>query len=176
MSPDVYESVNRTWPKEIPPCTRIEAQRAAERLGKAFKTPWRARRVRRCWIALKPETTANRGWWRLVHDISHLTWDERRLRLPIGGTRPHGGFHAALEREMAEYVVSHGWLDGKLKPRPPKPKAKPDPTARRAGRLALAEGILATWERKAKLAQTKVKRWRRIVAARARAAAPRQAT
>lgn len=105
-----------------------------------------------------------------VYDISHLTWDERRRRLP-SGTRPHGGFHAALEREMAEYVVRHGWLDGKLKSKPPKPKAPPDPAAVRADRLAAARATLAAWERKLKLATTKVKRWRRIVGARGRARA-----
>jgi len=168
---NVYDSVNKVWPASIPPITRVEAERAAKRLGKAFNTPWRARRVRRCWIDPTGKRPLTRGWWRLVHDISHYTWDERRLRLPIGGTRPHGGFHAALEREMAEYVVRHGWLDGKLKSKPPKPKAPPDPVAVRADRLAAARATLAAWERKLKLATTKVKRWRRIVGARERARA-----
>jgi hypothetical protein len=169
MTPNIYDSVNKIWPKEIPPCTRIEAQRGAQRLVTAFiGASYGAPRVRRCWIALSPPYgTLSRGWRRLVHDVSHRAWSAQHR-----GQRPHSGFHAALEREMAEYVVSHGWLDGKLKPTP---TAKPTRQERRASRLAGAEAKLAAWERRVKLATGKVRRWRRRVQAlRRETTAPRQ--
>ena len=71
--------------------------------------------------------------------------------------RLHTRHHADLEYDLIRYVVDKGWLDGKLR-RPPKPK--PTAADKRAARLVVAEKHLATWERKAKLAATKVKKWK----------------
>jgi hypothetical protein len=175
MSPDIYASVDKAWPATIPPITRIEAARAAARLAKAFKGSWRPPApARRCWIALSPPyDSLDRGWRRLVHDVSHILFEQQHRRARRAGTiRPHGGFHAALEREMAEYVVSHGWLDGTLRPKPPVRPTPPSPAEARAAKLAAARLRLATWERKRKLAEGKVRKLTRSVRALERRAPP----
>jgi hypothetical protein len=158
MTPNVYASVNRDWPATIPPITRIEAERAAKRIVKRFGAPPRLARVRRCWISLDPARSSDlsRGWRRLVHDLSHLLY---RANFP--GARPHGGFHAGWERDVRDYVLARGWLDGTLKLTPAvKKKGKPSP----ADKLAAAEAKLIAWERREKRAATKVKKYKRMVA------------
>lgn len=152
---NVYEQVNTKWPKEVPPLTRGEATKAAHRLVKRFRGPLRAREVRRCWVTARPGLT-NKGWWRLVHDISHMTFERLHPQ-----TRPHSGFHAHLEREMVEYVIARGWLDGTLKP---KVRGKLTPEQRREGKLIRARSMVTKWERRSKLSTTKLKVWRRRVA------------
>lgn len=156
---DVYAPVNTGWPAgpaPLPPVTREEATRAAARLVKHFKGPRHAARVRRVWITRDSYSGLQRGWRRLVHDVSHRVYDAQRSRL----LRPHGGIHAHLEREMVEYVVTKGWLTGTLRSKPAVPLSTDQ---RRAKELKGAREAIVTWQRKQKLAGTKIKVWQKRV-------------
>jgi hypothetical protein len=102
------------------------------------------------WISTKPTTGHHKGWGRLIHDVSHIVFARRHPSF-----RPHDGGHAALEREVAEYVVAKGWLE-------PKP-AKPEPD-QRSIRYARVCERLKKWESKAKRAETAIKKLRRAKA------------
>ncbi len=65
--------------------------------------------------------------------------------------------HAELELQMVLYVIEHDWLFGKLKTK----EREMTETERRDDELEHARRMLATWERRAKLAATKVKLWKR---------------
>jgi hypothetical protein len=68
--------------------------------------------------------------------------------------------HSHYETEVAKYVVEKGWLEGKLRPRPPKnrePKAKPTS----ADKLAAVEASIKRWQTKAKRAATALKKLER---------------
>ncbi len=150
------------WPAEIPYITRTEAKRAETRLYKKFgrldngrkKTRYSFRFRGKAWVCLSGDPgTRDRGWRCLVHDISH---DLHHWRYPR--KTPHGSFHAAIERELIDYVVNKtSWLQGGLRP---KTKAKPTIMDRREQRLAAARDMVAKWERKHKLATTKLKLYR----------------
>lgn len=152
---DPYEVCNSLWPDIIPAISRIEAERAARRLWTHFVggyVPSYVRNARRCWISPKPLTNVVRnrekGWHRLVHDVSHYA-HSRQSR-----SKTHGGWHAEREIAMVKYVLAQGWLDGKLKPKT-KPKAKPPIQAERH------QAILARikrWETKRKRAETALKK------------------
>lgn len=156
MSP--YDAVNAAWPEQIPPITREEARRASTKLFAHFGG--RNRPVRKCWIVLsdRPNRTndLSRGWRRLVHDVSHYVWDDRKSKL----FKDHGGLHATLELEMVHYVLEKGWLTGAL--RIPE-KARPDLATRREARLLHARSMLTEWTRTLARAERKVKEWRSIV-------------
>lgn len=154
MADDYYGEVNGAWPAgPLPAITREEARRASRRLAKHFKGS--RRRVRRCWISLKPTTSSNKGWHRLVHDMSHYIFREQNWN-----AKSHGGYHAKYEKQMIEYVVSRGWLDGRLKT---KPAAKLAPDVRVQKRLEHARTMLEAKLREIKLATTLAKKWRRRV-------------
>lgn len=156
MAHDVYAPVNAIWPTTLPAITREEARRAAKRLMRHFAkrdTAW----LRRCWIALDPARASglDRGWRRLVHDVSHRVYSLHRARGTGKLPRIHGGFHANLERDMAAYVLAQGWLDGRL---------KPAPTAKRIltpnDKLAKIQAAIRRWESKRKRAETALKKLR----------------
>lgn len=158
-----YDDVNATWPETLPPITRSEASRACRRLAVHFDgreatrgAIYRYTRTpRRCWISTKPlPRGVDRGWWRLVHDVSHLVFRRQNRHTVRGG---HGGWHAELERKMVEHVLANGWLDGRLKTVKAPPLTVEE---KRAARRAHAEQMLATWERRAKRATNKVRLWR----------------
>ncbi len=153
---DNYAATNQAWPATLPPITRHEARRAARKLMRHFakrETAW----LRRCWISTRPlQRETPRGWWRLVHDVSHRVFRLTNRNI----ARSHGGWHAELELEMVRYVIEHGWLEGKLKPAERK-RVPMSETERRDHRLEHARRMLAKWERKAKLSATKVKLWTR---------------
>lgn len=162
-----YERVNGAWPETVPPLTGPEAERAARRLYHR----WRKKR----WTGPLTLTSGNRytwfrggvfyvnpdrGWQGLVHDLSHYFFSES----PEGmGRKPHDFRHAHYEREMIEYIVNHGWLDGKLKPKVKPPAPKPDAVTRRAERLAHAKTKLAAWEAKQRRALTHIRKWKRRI-------------
>lgn len=151
MTADLYTTINTGWPPEIPILTRVEAERATRRLLKKFGPP-KGYRVRRCWISNeKTRGWVDRGWRRLVHDLSHIV-HARRKSFAI---RDHGGIHAALEREMLDYVLAHGWLTGKLRP-VVRPKARPSAEAK----LATIEAAIKRWATKKKRAETALKKLR----------------
>jgi hypothetical protein len=178
LSARAYVGVNSTWPNPLPLLSRAEAALAASALWRAFATvqsaapydrhgmkrapnpqawrSWSAKTVhiRTNWTTRQVDKAqTNRGGWRaLVHDMAHRV---HGWRYPV--KRPHDPLHEALEEQMARYVISHGWLDGKLKPAP---KAKRSPADLVAQRRAKLDEDIARWTRKAKLAQTKLKKLR----------------
>lgn len=159
-----YETSNEGWPETMPPITREEAERAALRLARHFKFSFR--RVRRCWIAAKPPYhRLNRGWRRLVHDLSHTRFEQLYPR-----KRAHDPLHARYEAEMVSYVLASGWLDGTLRP---KPKAKPAPKDADAVKLTRTIAAIKRWrtkERRAKTALAKLEKRRKYYEKKATAA------
>lgn len=149
-----YESVNNGWGRHtLPAITREEAGRAAKKLMRHFahrKSSW----LRRCWISTKPTTGHHRGWARLTHDISHRAYRlEYRAAAPKDG---HSRTHAAIELAVVRHVVASGWLDGSLKPKARAWKSKPTV----ADRVVKTQAAIARWERKAKTAETYLKKYR----------------
>lgn len=150
-----YAAANALWPAEIPPITRIEAERAVRRLYAHFVGRRRRKtiRVRRVWIALKAPTNGlSRGWRRLVHDISH-----RVFSMKNPGATDHGGYHARFEAEMIRYVLAQGWLSGSLRPKVVaiEPPSVAEKTEKRIERVQAA---IARWETKRKRAETALKK------------------
>ena len=156
-----YASVNGAWPEgNLPVPTGPEAISAVRRLYRmAMKKPWSGkvkltsgRRYtwpRRGTYFINPAGHHFGGWKDIVHDVSHYC--HRRLH-PT--KRPHDFRHLLLEREMVTYVVSQGWLDGKLR-RPETAKPKADPQQERYQRiLARIKG----WQSKEKRAATALKK------------------
>jgi len=167
-----YGQVNRMWPDEIPPITKEEAFKAYKLLTRKFgsKKVWSEyynkwetkklsigrRRPRRCWICLSGNCNLlDRGWRRLVHDISHRVYD---FRFPQS-SRDHNIAQAKIEQEMAQYVIGSGWLEGKLKAKP-KEKHKEDVVLLRFSRMLKREKV---WERKLKLATSHLKKVKREI-------------
>lgn len=168
-----YDPIGRVLPPMTPPITRAEAQRAAAKIykhfGKAefrsanFDQPIKYTRAvaRRCWASTKPTPGADpdKGWPRLIHDVSHHIFGRRHPRF-----RPHDGGHATLEREIAEYVVTQGWL---CEGSPLRPKAAPKLCRAhlQAARLARIEAAIQRWgakQRRAENALRKLKRQHRV--------------
>jgi hypothetical protein len=118
------------WPATIPALSDGEAKRAARLLWKRFY--WRrmyeeqGRPVRKqhqpLTVLINPklkyarqrsfqiEVNSAMGWRSMIHSLSHRF--HHRLRPK---DKPHSDSHRHLEREMIDYVVGSGWLDGKLK-------------------------------------------------------------
>ena len=146
------------WPDQLPFVTRIEAERAERKLYAKFGALDNGRKRTKCsygfgartWVCLSGDTNSlNRGWRRLVHDISH---DIHGWRYP--NKTPHGSFHSTIERELIDYVVTQtDWLNGGLRP---KARTKPTVLDKRAQRLAKTQKKVALWTRKLKLAKTKL--------------------
>jgi hypothetical protein len=120
---------------------------------------------RTCWASTKPTQGHDKGWGRLIHDLSHIIHEYRHPK-----ERPHGPLHSGIEREVQQYVEAHGWLA-------PQPESvKPTLTERRADRLASIEQRIARWERKHKRATralAKLTRQRRAIERAAQAVAGR---
>lgn len=145
-----YDAVNTSWDRStLPAITRDEAGRAARKLMRHFahrKSRW----CRRVWISRKETTGHHKGWGRLAHDVSHRVYQyEYRAAMLPGG---HSRTHAAIELSVIRYICDQGWLDGKLKPAP---KKKP-----LVDRVAKTQVAIERWERKAKIAETYLKKYR----------------
>lgn len=155
-----YATVNGSWPEgKLPPLTGPEAITAVKLLFRfAMKrplrrtTPFKLTSGNRWTSIYYGRINPERGWHDLVHAVSHFC--HRRL---YPGVKPHDdlGRHAFLEREMIDYVVKAGWLDGKLKP---EPKAAADVRTIRYQRTL--DG-LARWQSKLKRATTALAKLRR---------------
>lgn len=160
-----YERTESTWPEVLPPLSGEEAIRAARKLyrfvrGKKLPTPCvetHGRRYSGFGIQRSLGTfgeprrrvllvNAERGWKNLVHELSHQ----------FGGA--HSKEHARLEARMIREVLKRGWLDGRLKSEP-----APEPTAgdRDMKRLEQIDAGIQRWERKAKRAETALRKLRR---------------
>lgn len=155
-----YTNVNELWKATpTPAITAIEAGRAARRLFRKFgrKTGYPRQRsdaklrypARRVWISTIPlHWNLNRGWARLVHDVSHDIHRARYGRM----LKPHNPLHAVLELEIAEFVVASGWLTGALRP------AEKPAAATRAVKLAKVDAAIKRWDSKLRRAQTALKK------------------
>lgn len=176
MNDPRYVSVALALPWTLPAVTRAEGARAAQLLIKHFgkivdgsahmRRPARLwwTKGRRVWISTKPTEAGNhdKGWGRLIHDISHSIHDQRSPKL-----RPHHSSHSRLEVEIAAYVVAKGWLDGALSP---KVKATPTKDEARALKLTRVEASIVRWTAKHKRAATALKKLTRQRTALLRAA------
>lgn len=157
-----YATVNASWPEVMPVPTGPEAITAVKRLYRfAMGKPWKGKVQltsgrRHTWprygiyyVNPNREGWSFSGWKDIVHAVSHYC--HRRL---YPGKRPHDHRHEWLEKEMINYVVSHGWLDGKLKrAKPEAPKS--DPKQIRYQRIC---NRIATWERKERRAKTALRK------------------
>jgi hypothetical protein len=159
-----YHAVNSQWPAAVPELTGPEAIAAAKRLYRfAMKRSFKGKFQlvsgnRYTWIwsgkfLVNPKYTgrgAVNGRHDLVHFISHLC--SSRLH---PNAKSHGPQHHFLEKEMVEYVIRSGWLEGKLK----RPKrAKASPVTIRAGRI---EAGIKRWTAKLRRAETALRKLRR---------------
>lgn len=170
-----YVPVGEMWRAVIcPPLTMVEALRAARRLTRHFgavhfgaphqlapaRLPTRARR---CWASTRADVVLDKGWQRLVHDVSHDVFQHRHPSL-----KPHHPTHARIEREMVAYVIERGWLGGTLAPKAPRALSLEE---RRAEKRASVEARLARWQTREKRARTAVRKLRATLKRMARAAA-----
>jgi len=120
-------------------------------------------RARTCWASTKPTTGHGKGWGRMIHDASHYVFEKRHP-----SARPHDGGHSRLEREMADYVATVGWIErAEAIKRAAKVKhGRPS----YAERIEHTRALMARWERKAKRAGTALRKLKRRIRALERAA------
>lgn len=163
-----YHAVNSQWPDVMPELTGPEAVAAAKRLYRfTMKKPWRGKwKVvsgnRYTWtyqgvFCVNPKYTgrgAVNGWHDLVHFMSHYCHNRLWPR-----HKPHGPNHSHIEKEMVRYVLEHGWLDGRLRPKVREKAAKADP-ATKVARLDAAAKRWTTKLRRATTALRKIARQR----------------
>lgn len=151
-----YDVVNATWPPNLPPLSHGEAVLAARRLyrfgfslfdikrnfkgkvhvGSGNRYNWVARGV----LTVNP----SRGWHHLVHDLSHYVHGRATSE------RAHRDGHAWVEKQMIEYVLRSGWLDGKLK----RPELVKQPANRKLKNFQRVCERLKKWESRLRRAQT----------------------
>lgn len=185
---DYYKNhVNNRWPQEasMRDMTAEEAVRAAKRLYRyILKRPWKGPvKVVKATVRGRYHTWIHRGvlrvvplngWRDLVHDLSHYCYG--RLH---PGAKPHDRPHGAMEARMIDYVVQHGWLAGKLRPKPklvalPVGAVLVDAKANaRAYKRARAEAAVERWQSKLKRAERALRKARRRLAYYSRSGAPR---
>ena len=175
-----YGQVNRMFPKQLPILEKDEAERAYKKLIAKFGTKkvwseyysgqwitkkmkvrqtrkrgtktWKTR-VRKCWLSLNGDTnTLYKGWRRLVHDVSHYVHD---FRFPNSSN--HDLAQAVIEKEMVNYVINQGWLEGKLKT---KLKPKPTKDEKQNAKIISLEKLIKSWETKEQRAKTYVKKYK----------------
>ena len=172
-----YGQVNRMFPKQLPILEKDEAERAYKKLIAKFGTKkvwseyysgqwitkkmkvrqtrkrrtktWKTR-IRKCWLSLNGDTnTLHKGWRRLVHDVSHYVHD---FRFPNSSN--HDLAQAVIEKEMVNYVINQGWLEGKLKT---KLKPKPTKDEKQNTKIINLEKLIKSWETKEQRAKTYIK-------------------
>jgi hypothetical protein len=133
---------------------RLLTQETDGRLGRA------------CWASTKQTTGHDRGWGRLIHDVSHLLMRYRHPKF-----RPHDPPHDQIERDVQTLVELSGWLAS-----PPAPSAQAVAEFRRQRsqeRLESMRTRLAKWTAKRKRAETAIKKLtRQIKAAETRQVSP----
>ena len=161
--------VNSKWPSNMPVPTDQEALSGARRLyKKATGKRWTGkvkitRGNRHTWIRWDGDVDGSRrnqvdtlfvnpnkfgrGWREIVHSIAHLAHHELNYN-----DRPHTHKQLYIERDLTDFVLASGWLNGKLKA---PAKAKPDVIAIRYNRM-LARKI--NWTKKLKRAQNAVRK------------------
>lgn len=157
--------VNSKWAPYKP--TEQEALTGAKRLwrkamGRAWRGKWKITSGNRStWIRgrtfyVNPSErdggyTPPCGWHQIVHSIAHLA--HRRLH---PGHRPHSTAELYLERDLTDYAIASGFLEGRLK-RPTKEKSPRDVVAERAARV---EARIKAWTEKKKRADNALRKLR----------------
>lgn len=105
---------------------------------------------RRCWASTKPTRGHDKGWGRLIHDVSHMLQQYRHPKL-----RPHDSTHHQIERDVQLYVETSGMLD-------PVPQAiervRESIEKSRAARYVNLCERLKRWETKRKRAETAIRK------------------
>lgn len=119
----------------------------------AFYIDHNTSKGRTCWASAKPTTGHDKGWGRLIHDVSHML---QQYRHP--GERPHGGSHHSIEREVAMCVDTSGYIRA-FTPQ------KINREAGRAARLIRQRARLDRWVAKRKRADTAIKKLTRTIKA-----------
>jgi len=173
-----YKDCNSTFPKELPPITFEEAEKAYKLLvikfgkqkdaspsrfsnmkirrwrkvgDKAWKT-----KVRKCWIALSGDVSfLSRGWRRLAHDISHMVYRYRNPKAKF----QHSFQQAELELEIINYIISQDWLNGGLKSK----VVVLTKEQKRQKKLDHYQKLISRWQTKMKLANTFVRKYNKKV-------------
>lgn len=117
--------------------------------------------VRRCWVAKAGVNDLSKGWRRLIHDTSHRLFTRRYPE-----KRPHDSLHAALEREVAQFVISAylrlpAVLANDISDAMRKDQQAKKRRALRVDKLNRLEARIVNWERKARRAETALKRLRK---------------
>jgi len=107
---------------------------------------------RTCWASTKPTRDHDKGWGRLIHDVSHIIHEFRHPK-----ERPHGPLHSGVEREVQHYVEAQGWLAQTIKP-------SLTLNQRRIVRRSNLEARLKRWETKHKRAINAIRKLRRSLA------------
>lgn len=157
-----YVHVNGQWPNDMPKVTGQEAIAGAKRLyrhfmKRAYKGKWKLTSGRRhtqqrsmVFYVNPAKSEGYTGWKDIVHAMSHYV--HSRLH-PEG--KGHGAGHSYLEREMIDYVLAQGWLDGKLKR-----ATKPKPAVIDIRYTRVCNGLVK-WQSKLKRANTAIKKLKR---------------
>jgi hypothetical protein len=177
-----YEPVNAAWQAAdvIAPMTRAEAERSARRLfrfatGETFRGTVRVTSGNRysylvSWRfpdgirhSYTMQVNPSCGWRQHVHTLSHSFYPFCRWR---NSDKPHSRSHARLELRMAKEVIRRGWLAGTLRDAP---KAASTVDDKRAAKRAKLEARVVAWERKAKRAETALRKLRKALRAMDRA-------
>lgn len=174
---DRYADINND--REYPPLTRDAAHKAALRILRALGSPslcavranvygdathlptrkvlagiyrrWTdgGKTGRKCWASTKPTTGHDKGWGRLIHDVSHMLQQYRHPKL-----RPHDSTHHQIERDVQVYVEAQGMLSPT-----PKPTVQGrNSEAYRAARYVNVCERLKRWESKRKRAETAIRK------------------
>lgn len=157
-----YKAVNGQWPDVMSMPDEHEAVAAVKRLyrfafGKPLRKPIKLTSGNRythprsgVWY-VNPKGHHFGGWKDLVHDLSHYAHWVKHSHFK--SYKPHDANHHFLEKEMVEYVIKSGWLDGKLKS-----KAKPKVVDKKATKVASIQTRIENWERKRRRAENALKK------------------
>tara|TARA_R110002020_G_C15990987_1_gene749350 strand:+ start:117 stop:713 length:597 start_codon:yes stop_codon:yes gene_type:complete len=140
---DYNRLVNSKWPDHIPIPEPDEAVAFAKAVyRKAMGRPWKGKTKvvsgnRHTWVRngvlnVNPNTRglSSAGFQNILHNISHFA--HRRLH---PNDRPHSDSQLYLERNLTDWVLKKGFLNGSLKT---SPKPKIDLVEKRARRVEAA--------------------------------------
>jgi hypothetical protein len=159
-SDSLYQKVDDALPAILPALSRDEARKAIGAIARQFGGvkhgspamlyPFKWNRAARvCWMSREETRGHHKGWGRLIHDAAHMIYDRRHPN-----DRGHGPAHAALEREIAQWVVYTNLM---TKVRGEMPAAKSTEEKRRA-KLANLELGIKRWESKLRRATNALKK------------------
>lgn len=105
---------------------------------------------RMCWASTRSTTGHDKGWGRLIHDLSHMVHEYRHP-----GHRSHEHGHEAIELAISDWVTGSGLVGIVLQKRE---KPKVTPGQRRSLKLNSITERLAKWETKRKRAVNAIRK------------------